>query len=54
MVEQSNGYWKELVAGLAVDMNEINYNQTSQPKITKSYIKSDDATKNLRLPKKEK
>lgn len=53
ILEQSHGYWKELVRG-SVDTNEINYNQTSDEGIRKSYVNSCKATKILGLPKQSK
>jgi inorganic pyrophosphatase len=53
VIEESHTFWRDLVRG-TVDTNEINYNQTSDESIAKSYVSSSKATKKLDLPKKSK
>jgi len=52
-IEESHGYWSDLVNG-KVDSNSINYNQTSQSDIGKSYIVSADATQSFDIPSESK
>lgn len=52
VLEQSHGYWKELIEG-KVDSNEINYNQTSIEG-EKTWVSTCKATKKLGLPKQSK
>ncbi|KAL2830849.1 inorganic pyrophosphatase [Aspergillus cavernicola] len=49
VVEQSHGYWLDLVKG-NVDSNEINYNQTSRPDIKHSFVSKRKATYQFDLP----
>ncbi|KAL5052197.1 hypothetical protein BDW71DRAFT_202324 [Aspergillus fruticulosus] len=49
VVQQSHGYWLDLVSG-SVDSNEINYNQTSRPDITGSFVSRFNATARFSLP----
>ena len=51
IVEQSHGYWEDLVKGKS-DANKIKINQTSHPEFGKSYIESKKATKAFKIPKK--
>ncbi|KAL4999347.1 inorganic pyrophosphatase [Aspergillus recurvatus] len=51
VVYQSHGYWLDLVGG-TVDSNEINYNQTSRPDITGSFVPRSNATARFSLPAK--
>lgn len=53
IVEQSHGYWQNLVKGKS-DPNKIKVNQTSHPEFGNSYIPSKKATKAFGLPKKSK
>ena len=50
-IAESHGYWKELVQG-EVDSNKINYNQTSQPGVSGSYVDPDKAQKEFDIPKR--
>ena len=49
VIEESHGFWKELVKG-EVDSNEINYNQTSQPDISASFVSRCEAGLRLDIP----
>jgi inorganic pyrophosphatase len=51
VLEESHGYWQELVAG-EVDPNEINFNQTSQETLD-SFVSRCNTMKELDVPKKE-
>ncbi|KAL4879464.1 inorganic pyrophosphatase [Aspergillus karnatakaensis] len=51
IVEKGHEYWLDLVKG-NVDSNEINYNQTSRPSITHSFIPSREAVRRLDIPAK--
>lgn len=48
VVEESHGFWKELVEG-SVDSNEVNYNQTSQEPLD-SFVSRCDAAEELDIP----
>lgn len=48
MVEESHGFWQELVEG-SVDSNDINYNQTSQESLD-SFVSRCNATDELDIP----
>jgi inorganic pyrophosphatase len=50
-VEESHGFWMELVAG-TVDTNEINYNQTSTERLD-SYIKASETESEFEIPAQE-
>jgi inorganic pyrophosphatase len=52
VVQESHGWWAELVRGEAVDSNEINYNQTSNTSAGKSYVESGKATGTFGIPRK--
>lgn len=49
IISESHGYWSDLIEG-KVDSNEINYNQTSQPRIEGSYIDATRTTETFQLP----
>lgn len=51
VLEKSHKSWLELVRG-EVDSNKINYNQTSQPHIKRSYIGRCQTTQALGIPAK--
>ncbi|KAL0943436.1 inorganic pyrophosphatase [Colletotrichum truncatum] len=53
VLEDSHQMWQELIKG-KVDSNEINYNQTSHPDISKSFIKKKKTTKAFKLPRKSR
>lgn len=48
-VEQSHGFWLDLIKG-EVKSGKINYNQTSRPDISNSFISKCAATEELGLP----
>lgn len=48
MLEESHGFWQELVEG-SVDSNQINYNQTASECLD-SFISRCNATKELDIP----
>ncbi|KAK8004802.1 inorganic pyrophosphatase [Apiospora arundinis] len=50
VVEQGHTWWAELKQGKAVDSNEINYNQTSDPAVGRSYVESSAATAKFGIP----
>ncbi|KAK1847167.1 inorganic pyrophosphatase [Colletotrichum chrysophilum] len=49
----SHRTWEELING-KVDSNEINYNQTADSDVAKSYVKKSKTTKKFDIPKKSK
>ncbi|KAF6809334.1 inorganic pyrophosphatase [Colletotrichum musicola] len=53
ILEESHHTWEELIRG-EVDSNEINYNQTSRPDVSGSYVKSKATTKMFKLPRKSR
>lgn len=50
VLEESHGYWEELVAG-TVDTGKINYNQTSQEDL-ESFVSRCDTYEELGIPRK--
>ncbi|KAK8092813.1 hypothetical protein PG999_014400 [Apiospora kogelbergensis] len=50
VLEQGHAWWAELTRGDAVDANEINYNQTSNPAAAGSYVRSDAAAAKFGIP----
>lgn len=49
IIDESHGYWLDLVEGL-VDSNSINYNQTSHPELSASYIDPSATVENFDIP----
>ena len=50
IIHESHGFWSDLVNG-NVDSNSINYNQTSQTNISKSYISASTTESQFEIPK---
>jgi inorganic pyrophosphatase len=50
ILQESHEWWQELVSGQAEDSNEINFNQTSMANIAESYVASEDANEELKIP----
>lgn len=53
VVNESHGFWRDLVMG-QVDSNAINFNQTSRPDVSQSFVQSSSATKTFDIPSESK
>jgi len=49
IISESHGFWTDLVSG-NVDSGSINYNQTTQSSITKSYVAASQAEARFEIP----